>query len=96
MKSLTRDIKEIRVLRNPQNPAHLDEILCCWALLNGSLWKKVISTLHGHFQDSTGNSVGPPPIFDFNVNDLPDRSHSEVELFADDALWYGVIVNDTD
>lgn len=46
IKSLTRDIKEIRVLRNPRNPAHLDEILCCWALQNESKKKeKDIATL---------------------------------------------------
>lgn len=44
---------------------------------------------------STGNSFGPL-LFLTYLNDLPDRLHSEVKLFADDASLYGVIVNDID
>ena len=41
----------------------------------------------------TGNNFGSL-LFLTYVNDLPDRLHSELKLFADDA--YGVIVKDTD
>jgi len=44
------------------------------------------------FRGSTGTILGPL-LFLTYVNDPPDRLHSKVELFADDALLYGVIVH---
>ena len=41
-----------------------------------------------------GTVLGPL-LFSFFVNDLPDNLQSYVKLFADDALLYGVIANDT-
>ena len=41
-----------------------------------------------------GTVLGPL-LFLTYINDLPDRLNSEVKLFADDALLYGVIFNDT-
>ena len=35
-----------------------------WALPNGSLWRRVISSLPRNFRVSTGNSFGPPTVSD--------------------------------
>ena len=37
-----------------------------------------------------------PSLFSTYINDLPDRLHSDVMLFADNAISCSVIVNDTD
>ena len=42
-----------------------------------------------------GTVLGPL-LFLLYVNDLPDGLNSPVRLFADDALLYGIISNDTD
>ena len=42
-----------------------------------------------------GTVLGPL-LFLLYVNDLPDNLQSSVNLFADDALLYGVIASDTD
>ena len=73
----------------------MDEILPYWALPNGSYEGRSSQASTVTFRGSTGNNFGSL-LFLTYVNDLPDRLHSEVKLFADDALLYGVIVKDTD